>query len=790
MTIVGEAFIRIRPDDAGFSNEAEKGILSKVGGIASKAAGVFAAGFAIKQGADFFGGLIADASESRRVLAETEQAIKATGGAANVSAGQISDLADSLSKKTGIDDEAIQTGENLLLTFKNIRNETGKGNDIFNQATAAVLDLSKQFGGIEASSVQVGKALNDPIAGVTALTRVGIQFTEAQKDQIKALVETGDTLGAQKIIMGEINAQVGGQAAAQATAADKLRVVWGNLREELGARLLPIVDKVATFLADRLPGALDKVGKVLGPVVSGVKAAIDGIVGGFQNPDATFGPGFGKTEKFFIQFGQTVNRVVTVVRDAITGLFAFITQGDFTGAFARAFHVEEDSPIVAFLFRLREAFFNLVSFVRDNVQPILIAVGAAFLLSVGPVVAIGAALILLYTRFQVVRDVIGAVADFLTGTVIPAIAAFVGFVSEQFSHLADFVRENWASIQEAISHVVNVVQGIITAFVTVVQVIWRAWGDEILSVVRTVWDQMRNVVETVIAIIAGLIQAGLALINGDWGAAWDAIKGILSAAWDFMVGTVSNALSIIQSTISAAWDAVSAVTSAAWDAIKGAVEVAMRVILAAVTLGFSELTIAIVQHRDDIVGFIGELPGRIRDALGDLGSLLFNAGKAIMAGLKDGIVAGFKAVADFVGGIAGKIADLKGPLDYDKRLLIPAGVAIMRGLEQGIASQERSLEERLKSITSLISGVGTAGELSVVGRVNGGVTGALSGTPGLSTGTTALNITGPLVVVQGGVVPGQEASIGAAVRQAVTQLVADGTVGRAIAKRRETFSTR
>ena len=78
MAVIGEAFVRIRPDDAGFSNEAEKGILSKVGGIASKAAGVFAAGFAVKQGVDFFGGLIKDATESRRVLAETEQAIKAT----------------------------------------------------------------------------------------------------------------------------------------------------------------------------------------------------------------------------------------------------------------------------------------------------------------------------------------------------------------------------------------------------------------------------------------------------------------------------------------------------------------------------------------------------------------------------------------------------------------------------------------------------------------------------------------------------------------------------------------
>ncbi len=729
VTVIGEAFVRIRPDDAGFSGEAEKGILSKVGGIASKAAGVFAAGFAIKQGADFFGGLVKDASESRRVLAETEQAIKATGGAAKVTASQVSDMSESLSRQTGIDDELIQTGANLLLTFKNIRNETGKGNDVFNQANQAVLDLSKQFGGVEGSAVQVGKALNDPIAGITALGRAGITFSDAQKKTIETLVDTGDVLGAQKIILGEINAQVGGQAAAQATAIDKLKVTYGNLREELGARLLPIVDKVATFLADRLPGALDAAGRVVGPVIAKISNAVRGLFDLFVKGDFT-----GALRKAFnVEEDSSAVAFLFRIRDAVIGLFAFITKGDFTGAFRRAFNVEEDSPIVNVLFRVREAFFNLVSFVRENVQPILIAVGAAFLIAAGPVVAIGAALVLLYTRFESVRTVIGAVAEFLTGTVVPAIAAFVGFVSEQFSNLADFVRENWAGIREAISHVIVVVQGIIENFVSVVQAIWRAWGDELLNIVSIVWDQIQNVIDTAVGIISGLITAGLALINGEWGAAWDAIKGILSTAWDFIVETVTNALRIAR------------------EVVEGGVSA--------------------------IVAVVGDIPGQILGALGDLGGLLYDAGRAAISGLLQGIKDGVGAVYDFVSGIAGKIADLKGPIEKDKRLLIPAGVAIMRGLEQGIASQQRALEDRLRGITSTIAGVGNVGGLS-------------AGAGAATGGSTALSITGPLVVVQGSIAPGQESSIGAAVRQAVTQLVADGTVGRAMSKRRETYSTR
>lgn len=765
VTIVGEAFIRIRPDDAGFSNEAEKGILSKIGGIATKAAGVFATGFAVKQGIDFFGGLIADASESRRVLAETEQAIKATGGAANVSAGQISDLADSLSKKTGIDDEAIQTGENLLLTFKNIRNETGKGNDIFNQATAAVLDLSKQFGGIEASSVQVGKALNDPIAGVTALTRVGIQFTEAQKDQIKALVETGDTLGAQKIILGEINAQVGGQAAAQATAADRLRVVWGNLREELGARLLPIVDKVATFLADRLPGALDKVGSVLGPVFRGIRQGIDFLIAGFKSPDAMQAP-----ESFLdvlFNVGGRIKLTIDKIKDVVSGLFDFIVKGDFTGAFARAFHVEEDSPIVNVLFRVRDAFFQLVAFVKDNVQPILLAVGAAFLIAAGPVVAIGTALVLLYTRFQVVRDVIGAVAAFLTETVVPAIAAFVGFVTEQFSNLADFVRENWAGIQEAITHVVNVVQAVIENFVAVVGAIWRAWGDELLNIVGIVWDQIRNIVETAVDIISGVIRAGVALINGDWGQAWDAIKDILSAAWEYIRETVVNALRILREVVEGGISAVVAV--------------------------------------------VGDLPGQVVDKLESLVGFMADVGERAVRAMASAIGGAIGWVLDAAGSLVSKVKDKLTFWDSPPETFgLHVGQRLVGGIAEGLSESARAESAARKlvgAVKSQFSDLGTAGpdgqwqwERNAFGqmeriyyppghKITQPAVGSSSSGAGVSPTTVPFSGTliGQLVI---NAPSGDAPAIGAAVRQAVTQLVADGTVGRAMSKRSQTYATR
>jgi phage-related minor tail protein len=152
-----------------------------------------------------FKGLYDAAAESARISRLTESTIKSTGGAANITAKQVGDLATAISNKTGADDEAIQSGENLLLTFTNVRNEVGKGNDIFNQATQLALDMSTALGtDMSSASMQLGKALNDPIKGITALSRAGVSFTAEQKDQIKTLVESGNTMDAQKIILSEL----------------------------------------------------------------------------------------------------------------------------------------------------------------------------------------------------------------------------------------------------------------------------------------------------------------------------------------------------------------------------------------------------------------------------------------------------------------------------------------------------------------------------------------------------------------------------------------------------------
>lgn len=268
MAEVGVAFVSIVPSAKGFGSalNSQVGSASTVAGSTGgkKAGTSFVGGFkgavgpalAVVATAGIIKGLkgaIAEAREAQKVGALTAQVIKSTGGAANVTAKQVEQLSTAISNNVGVDDELIQKGANLLLTFKNVRNEVGAGNAIFNRATQAAVNLSAAgFGSIESASKMLGKALNDPVKGMTALGRAGVTFSASQQKAIKAMVKSGDLLGAQKIILGEVQTQVGGAARASVTAGEKMKVAWANAKESLGTALLPAIDQLQNAITTKI----------------------------------------------------------------------------------------------------------------------------------------------------------------------------------------------------------------------------------------------------------------------------------------------------------------------------------------------------------------------------------------------------------------------------------------------------------------------------------------------------------------------------------------------------------
>ncbi len=203
--------------------------------------------------------LVGDAFEGLKrteaASAQLEAGLRSTGNAANTTVTGMTGYADALERTTGVEAELVMEGQGLLATFTNVRNEAGLGNDVFNRATQAAVDLSyKGFGSVTDASKMLGKALNDPVAGLTAMARAGVTFSEDQQRLIRSLVDTGDVLGAQKLILDEVERQVGGAAEAYGETLpgkiDRANAAIGAITENLLASAAPALETVSEHVLD------------------------------------------------------------------------------------------------------------------------------------------------------------------------------------------------------------------------------------------------------------------------------------------------------------------------------------------------------------------------------------------------------------------------------------------------------------------------------------------------------------------------------------------------------------
>jgi ribosomal protein L12E/L44/L45/RPP1/RPP2 len=208
--------------------------------------------------------------------------------------------AESLQDLTAVDADIIKGAQTKLATFANLNMTINKSGGAFDRATVAAIDLAAAgFGSIESNAVQLGKALNDPVKGLTALTRSGITFTAKEKDKIKTLVATNKTLEAQDLILKAIEKQVGGTAEAGVSVFDRLNRSMESVSDEVGQILLPYMKDFADFL--------------MKDVVPNVKSFLQDV----SNPDTQAG-------KTFLQIKDAVEQTYNGVRD----FFALFGDGD------------------------------------------------------------------------------------------------------------------------------------------------------------------------------------------------------------------------------------------------------------------------------------------------------------------------------------------------------------------------------------------------------------------------------------------------------------------------------
>jgi hypothetical protein len=191
---------------------------------------------------------IAAFDKQAKAIAQVEAGIKSTGGAAGFTSEQLQKMAADLQKKTLFGDEEILKGAtSQLLTFTNIAGEQ------FARTQVAALNLATKLDGdLKSASIQLGKALNNPVTNLAALKRSGIEFSDAQEKTIKSLAETNRLAEAQTIILDELEKQYGGSAEAAAKAGaggfKQLQNALMDVSEEFGAIIVDGIDPLKDSL--------------------------------------------------------------------------------------------------------------------------------------------------------------------------------------------------------------------------------------------------------------------------------------------------------------------------------------------------------------------------------------------------------------------------------------------------------------------------------------------------------------------------------------------------------------
>jgi hypothetical protein len=491
------------------------------------------------------------------------------------STGQVTDrlikLAEATARSTGVDQNSIKATQAKLLTFKELAATADQVGGEFDRATKAAIDLAAAgFGEAESNAVQLGKALNDPIKGITALTRSGVTFTQAEQERIKALVKSNKVGEAQQMILGAIETQVGGTAEATANATDRMRVMFGQLQERIGLKLLPVFNRLAAFVMDRLYPAVDRFARIamgrlkeifqsirpflerVGDIIDKyVRPVIEKIIDFMKNNEDA-------VKAFFLALAGLA--VIAMLAGLLSALGALLTPiglivaaiallvGAFVWAYQNVDWFRTGADAVGRWFRDKfpeyfRAFATALRAIWDGLWEVLLAIGRWFQRTwLDEDSKWRAGVIYLWnTMFAALSRLVRGVFDIIVEILKGFVNIFQGIWNVFMGVITLDWSRAWEGIKQIFEGVVGILKAVLMTLVLPFQVVWAAFGDELSLVWRMVWYAITTVVGKAFDIIKSLF-------NG----AKDVILGI----WNFVVGGILAGVEAIVNGVQRAVDAV------------------------------------------------------------------------------------------------------------------------------------------------------------------------------------------------------------------------------------------
>lgn len=309
------------------------------------------------------------------------------------------------------------------------------------------------------------------------------------------------------------------------------------------------------------------------------------------------------------------------------------------------------------------------------VSPVMIAVVA--------IAALAAGFAYMYTTSEQFRTAVQGIIAQMQTALQPALVALQPIIEQIKTAITDFATFLTTTLLPTLGNISLIVLQVAADLLPIVS----AAITSIIAVIQAGATFINTVVQAIMTVIQDIINVGLAVINGDWSAVWTGIQQLASDVWSGIESVIQGAIDLVGSVINAGLALVQSVWAAAWTAVGNLV-----------TNAWDLVTSTVDDSAGQVLDIVSGIPSGIEGFFSDAGSLLVDAGKAIINGLLDGLKSAIDAVYDFVGGIASTIASLKGPLSYDRVLLTPAGEAIINGLQTG-------LENNIGDVYSFVGGI-------------------------------------------------------------------------------------
>ncbi|AGZ23750.1 phage tail protein [Streptococcus suis] len=433
----------------------------------------------------------------------------------------------------------------------------------------------------------------------------------------------------------------------QALASTTSNFLFGNFIPMVGNIFKGLPSAIGTFIAEASPlvaqqfqGLFSSLGMSVD--LSSITLKFQGILTAFQPVMTGLQTAFGQLPGFFSSIGAEVGAVITTIMDGIARM-------DFSGF---------QSLISAILPALQAGFQTFMSIVGPAIDSVI-------------------------NSFVNMWNAAQPLITILSGALMPVLQILGSFLGGILKGVLSGVSFAFDALKVAIEFLTPVVDFLVQAL---------------------------NFVQPVLSTIAEWIGVAIGMF-GNLGTAGQGLSAFIKSAWTNIQSAIQTAGNIIRTVIdwiklafSGAGNAVGVlknVFSLAWMGIQDAIRVAKGVIDGVIS-GIKGAFRGFQSVVSSVGGAVGGVIGSITSTIKGLANIdISGAGAAIMNGFLGGLKSAWGAVTDFVGGIAGWIAENKGPISYDRVLLKPAGLAIMEGLNT-------NLKVGFKDVMGTVSGMAGA----------------------------------------------------------------------------------